>query len=573
MSKRNERNERPATFDDLREYVDTLIAIGGRRFGRTGRGYLGCALHRPDRNPSLSVYIGYNDVIMVKDHAQNRAWSYHSYLRELGREDLAQAWRERFEEWDPTREKFKREESGQNRKKKDPRLAVPEARVEYPVITPATDEWEATARTKMEGAREALLNGEHPETLRYMERRGLTPELAHAAGFGAAKEGIAIPVYDEELRPKNVKVRRWDESKGGRFFHIFPSRGNGYYFSPGFAWKPMRRVVIVEGEMNAGAVYGALRLPTIGIPGASTGLSRKLVDRLKEYAAEVVVMTDLDDAGRKLMETIKAQLVHGGYDIQRIYIPVEDRFHRDPMDILKDRGLEGLAKDLKERLFNRAAKLKKSRTVASGLAHVAPESQEGLTSKRSLALATDHVVVRRHSFYVPPEEREAMRRVEDYLTGEAIKEGAPPGHARRAVRKWLDENRITPRSALFMLYEYNGVNTGTREMNPKFVYQRQNHALFRLYRVYDEKMNIVGFDITKLLEDAVRAILGMLEEAILFFQKLKERIDEERRKFAEWIRGIPHLLGYIVRRKTPAVEALAGPPPIPVAASPPVAAA
>jgi len=569
MSKRNERNERPATFDDLREYVDTLIAIGGKRFGRTGRGYLGCALHRLDRNPSLSVYIGYNGVIMVKDHAQNRAWSYHSYLRELGREDLARLWLERFEEWDPTREKFKREESGQNRKKKDPRLAIPEARVEYPVITPSTDEWEATARAKMEEAREALLNGEHPETLRYMEGRGLTPELAYAAGFGAVKEGIAIPIYDEDLRPKNVKVRRRDGSEGERFFHVFPGRGNGYYFSPGFAWKPMRRVIIVEGEMNAGAVYGALRLPTIGIPGASTGLSRKLVDRLKEYAAEVVLMTDQDDAGRRLMERMKTQLAVAGYDMQRIYIPMEDLYKRDPMDILKDRGLEGLRENLKERIYNRAARLKKGRTTARGLALVAPESQEGLTSKRSLALAIGHCVVRRHAFYVPLEEKEAMRRVENYLTGEAIKEGAPPGHARKAVRKWLDENRITPRSALFMLYEYNGVKTGTRELKDKFRHQRQNHALFRNYRVHDEKMNIVRFDMGKLLEDAVKAILGMMEEVISFFQKLRERIDEERRKFAEWIRGLPHLLGYIARRKTPAVGLASRP----VAVSPPVASA
>jgi 5S rRNA maturation endonuclease (ribonuclease M5) len=564
-------SERPATTDDLREYVALLEELGGKRFRRSGQSYSGHALHRPDRKPSLSVFIGRHGGIVVNDFSWKKSWSAHNYLKELGREDLAKLWRERFEEWDPTK-RDKGERRGQTRKGRDPRLAIPEPRVEYPEITPATDEWEATARAKMEEAHEAILNGEHPETLRYMEERGLKPEYAYAAGFGAVKDGIAIPVYDEDLRPKNVKVRKWDESKG-RFVFLFPGRGNGYYFSPDFAWKPMRRVIIVEGETNAGTVYDALGVPTIGVPGASTGLSRKLVERLKQYAAEVVLMTDQDDAGRKLIETIKAQLVHGGYDIQRIYIPMEDRYHRDPMDILKDRGLEGLKENLKERIFNRAARLKKGRTTARGLAHVAPEGQEGLNTKRSLALAIGHCVVRRHAFYVPPEEKEAMSRVEDYLTEEVVKEGAPPSHARKAVRKWMKENRITPRCALFMLYEYNGVKTGTREMNRKFVHQRQNHALFRLYRTYDEKMNIVGFDIVRLLEDAVGTILGMLEEVIHFFQKLKERIDEERRRFAEWIRNIPRLLGYIVRRKTPVVEAPAGPPPIPTAASPPVAAA
>jgi 5S rRNA maturation endonuclease (ribonuclease M5) len=561
------KNERPATFEDLREYVSLLEELGGKPFRREGKGYKGHALHRTDRNPSLSVFLGYNSRITVYDFAWRRSWSYSSYLRELGREDLAQAWRERFEEWDPTKDKGERR--GQTRKGKDPRLALPERRVEYPVIAPATDEWEATARAKMEEAREALLNGEHPETLRYMEGRGLTPELAYAAGFGAVEQGIAIPIYDEDLRPKNVKVRRHDESKGERFFHVFPGRGNGYYFSPDFAWRPMRRVVIVEGELNAAAVYLALDLPTIGVPGASTGLSRKLVERLKEFAAEVVLMTDQDDAGRQLMERIKTQLVAAGYDMHRIFVPMEDRYHRDPMDILKDQGLEGLEKNLKERIYNRAAKLKRGRTVARATALVAPENQEGLNTKRSLALAIGHSVARRHASYVPPEEKEAMRKIEDYLTEEVMKEGAPPSHARKAARKWMDENKITPRSALFMLYEYNGVKTGTRELNPKFIYQRQYHPLFRLYRVYDEKMNILGFDIARLLEEAVEAILGMMEEVISFFQKLKERIDEERRKFAEWIRNLPRLLGYIVRRKAPVVEA---PSPKPVAVSPPVAA-
>jgi hypothetical protein len=248
---------------------------------------------------------------------------------------------------------------------------------------------------------------------------------------------------------------------------------------------------------------------------------------------------------------------------------MEDRYHRDPMDILKDQGLEGLEKNLKERVYNRAARLKRGRTVGKALALAAPEDQEGLNTKRSLALATGHFVVRRHASYVPPEEKEAMRRVEDYLTAEVMKQGAPLDHARKAVRKWMEENKINPRCALFILYEYNGVKTGTRELNRKFIYQRQHHLLFGLYRIYDEKMKIVGFGIARLLEDAVEAILGMMEEVISHFRKLKERVDEERRKFAEWIRNLPRLLGYIVRRKTPVVET---PPPKPAAVSPPVVA-
>jgi len=551
------QGERPATMDDLREYVDTLISLGGRRFSRTGKGYLGCALHRPDRNPSLGVYIGYNGVIMVKDHAQNRAWSYRSYLRELGREDLAQAWRERFEEWDPTRE----EKHARKERSLRSRLPLPQAEVSYMEVQPATEEWEATARAKMEEALNAVLNGEHPETLRYMESRGLKPEYAYAAGLGAVEAGIAIPVYDEDLRPKGVKVRKWDDSKG-RFVSLFPGRGNGYYFSPDFTWKPMARVVIVEGEMNGGAVYLALDLPTIGVPGASTGLSRKLAERIKKYANSVILITDQDDAGRQLAERIINQLVFAGYDPSRIRIPREDRFHRDPMDILRDGGLEALKKNLTERIYKQGADLKIAHGSTTAVAKAAAMKSPGLNTKRALANATGEEIVRRHAKYIPSKELEAVSTIEDYLTEEAIKSGVKPHIARKAARRWMAMSGITGRTALFIVYEAHGVKTGSREFAGAFVYQRQHHPLISKYRLRDEKYTTVGFDIAKLLEDAVAAIKEMVGEVVGFFRKLAERIGEERERFAAWISEVPKLLGYILRRKSVAVGV-----------SPPVAAA
>jgi 5S rRNA maturation endonuclease (ribonuclease M5) len=549
------RKERPATMDDLREYVSLLEELGGKRFRRSGQGYQGCALHRPDRNPSLGVFIGRGGSIVVKDFSWDRAWSYASYLRELGREDLAQAWRERFEEWDPTKEK-----SGHTREKRRARraLPLPASEVPYMEVQPSTDEWEAETRAKMEEAREALLNGEHPETLRYMERRGLTPELAYAAGLGAVKEGIAIPVYDEDLRPKNVKVRRWSEERG-RFTHLFSGRGSGYYFSPDFAWRPMRRVIIVEGEKNAAAVYLALGLPTIGVPGAGTGLSRKLVERLKEFTAEVVVLTDQDDAGRGLMERILSQLVEGGYDMRRVYVPMEDRYHRDPMDILKDNGLDYLRKNLSERIFNRASRLKKgSSSAGAGVAKAAASRQEGLNTKRSLLMATGRAIVRRHAKYVEPEKVEAVANLEDFITGEAMKEGVRPDQARKAARMWMVERKITPNTALFIAYEANGVNTGSKELKDKFAYARKAHPFTTKYRRKDERGR-VSFDIQKLLEDAVREVVEMAEEVAGFFRRIAERVGKEREEFARWVAGLPHLLKRILRQ--------------PSGVSPPVAAA
>jgi 5S rRNA maturation endonuclease (ribonuclease M5) len=544
------------TTENLRAYITLLEEAGGSGFRRTSKGYLGRAVHRPDRNPSLGVFIGYGGRIIVHDFAWKRAWGAESYLRyALGREDLAQRWREMTEEWDPTKVRVESRRS-------EAELPLPKAEVKYMEVTPATDEWEATARAKMEEALRAIEDGEHLETLNYMESRGLKPEYAYAAGLGALKDGIAIPVYDEDLRPKGVKVRKWDESKG-RFVSVFPGRGNGYYFSPGFAWKPMQRVAIVEGETNAAAVYVALDIPTIGIPGASTGLSRKLAERLKEFAHSVVVMTDLDDPGRQLKDRIIEQLYNVGYDISRVRIPREDRFHRDPMDILRDMGLDGLANSLKERIYNQGANVKRGRGSSTAVAKAAARKKSGLNTKRALANATGEEIVRRHAKFIEEEELEAVSIIEDYLAGKVVKSGVGNvAIVRKAVRRWMVMSGITGRTALFILYEANGIKTGSREFEGKFSYQRQHHRLIKQYRIRNEGMTVVGFDIAKLLEDAVAAIVGMLGEVAGFFKKLAERIKEERDAFAAWIKDAPRLLGYIVRKKVKAV-----------AASPPVAAA
>jgi 5S rRNA maturation endonuclease (ribonuclease M5) len=555
-------SKRTFTFEDLRAYITLLEEAGGRGFKRTTNGYLGCAAHRVDRTPSLGVFIGSGGGIVVHDHAWKKSWSAYNYLKEaLGREDLAQRWLEMTREWDPTKERSQAPRKRYRHNSVKSRPELPRGEVSYTNVQPATDEWEATARAKMEEALMAIENGEHPETLRYMEKRGLKPEYAYAAGLGALKEGIAIPVYDEDIRMKNVKVRRHEESKGGRFFYVFSDRGNGYYFSPDFAWKPMQRVIIVEGETNAAAVYVALGVPTIGVPGASTGLSRKLAERLKEYAAEVVVMTDQDDAGRQLMERIKAQLVAVGYDRQRIFIPVEDRYHRDPMDILKDHGLDYLRENLKERIYNRGSSLKRGGSSAgNGIALAASLKHEGLNTKRSLLMATGHEMVRRHAKYIPPEQLEAVASVENFITRELMWRQVEPVKARKAARKWMVERRITPLTALFLTYEANDVDTGaSEELRNTFAYQRKQHPFTTKYRYYDEDGR-VRFDIEKLLEDAVNEAMEIVEEVVAFFKKLAERVNAEREEFAKWMAGLPHLLKHILRR------AVGGSPPVAAAA-------
>jgi 5S rRNA maturation endonuclease (ribonuclease M5) len=549
-------------MEDLRAYLSLLEEAGGRGFKKSTRGYSGHAAHRVDRTPSLGVFIGSEGGIVVHDFSWKKSWSAYNYLKEaLGREDLARRWLEMTGGWDPTKDATPKRWNPTGRRN----VALPKETT-YTEITPSTDEWEATARAKMAEAREAIENGEHPDTLRYMEERGLKPEYAYAAGLGAVEMGIAIPVYDDNARLKGIKVRKWDESEG-RFVSVFPGRGNGYYFSPDFTWKPMQRVIIVEGELNAAAVYLALDIPTIGLPGASTGLSRNLAKRLKEYAGEVVVITDQDDPGRELRERIVGQLYDAGYDRARIRIPMEDRYHRDAMDILKDRGLEYLTEYLKAYVYEHGTHVKMGRGASTAVAKAAARRYKGLNTKRALANATGEVIVRRHAKFIPENELEAVSVIEDYLTekvmaksrGKAVKAAL----IRKAVRRWMVMNSITARTALFLVYELKGVKTGSREFKGGFSYQRQHHPLIQKYRIYDEKMNLVGFDVAKLLEDAATTILAMLEEVASFFRKVAERIKEERDAFAAWIKDAPRLLAHIVRKK---VSAVAASPPATLAA-------
>ena len=530
----------------LENFIALLEEVGGARLKRNGKNrYSGHALHRPDRKPSLSVFIGRDGGVVVKDFSNEKAWSGYRYLRDaLGREDLARRWLERFEEWSPTKH------TNNTRKEKTlrSRLPLPTTEVAYTEVLPTTDEWEATARAKMQEAQEAIENGEHPKALDYMESRGLTPEYAYAAGFGAVEAGIAIPVYDEDLRLKNVKVRLWDERRC-RYVYLFKDRGNGYYFSPDFAWKPMRRLVIMEGELNAGASYLTLDLPTIGIPGASTGLSKKLAERIKECADSVVIMTDLDDAGRQLAERIFNQLVSIGYERRQIRVPREDRYHRDPMDILKDHGLDYLGQNLKERIYKQGADLRPARRASTTVAKAAAMSGSGLNTKRALANATGEEIVRRHAKHVPQDELEATSTIENYLTEEVMRRGVNPIMARKTVRRWMVMYGITGRTALFIIYEVHGKKTGSRELGGRFSYQRQRHPLMQKYRLHNERYETTGFDIERLLEDAVAAIKGMVQPVMGFFKKLAERINKERRAFAAWISGFPRLLGYILRQK------------------------
>jgi len=525
----------------IERFINLLEQAGGR-FKRAGKGYLGHALHRPDRNPSLSVFPGSEGTVLVKDHATGESWTAYRYLKEaLGREDLAKEWLEMTRPWDPTRV------VEQPARKKAP-IPMPRVRVSYLKVQPSTPEWEASARKVMEEALAAIENGEHPRTLEYMEGRGLLPEYAYAAGLGALDKGIAIPVYDDHARLKSVKVRKWDD-KGGRFVSVFSGRGNGYYFSPEFSWKPMTRVAIVEGELNAAAVYLALDLPTIGVPGASTGLSEEMVRLLKENAREVIILTDTDDAGRKLMERIQDQLVMGGYEMSRIVIPMEDRYHRDPMDILHDHGLDGLRERLVERVYNRGARLRKGTGARRQIAKMAARTSEGLNTKRALGNASGYLIVRRHASYEPPDEREALAALEQYLVREAMRKGLKFEVAVKAARQYMGRHGITGRTALFIISELNGEDTSSREARQRFVYQRSAQALFTPYRSVNEKGAFV-FNMDALLRDAVKWILDAASEVMGFFRKVAEAIRKEREVFSAWSRGYPHLVRNLIRRPT-----------------------
>ncbi len=353
----------------IAQAAEIIRRYGGKVASR-GRDYVKFhAPHRTDREASLSVFVSEDGGIIVKDHATGEAWSLYRYLVEVLRVSPEEARRELgLENYAPTRAP----------KKRSPLVQVKPVEVSFAEVRPPTEEEEARA-TELWAESVARLDM-YDKLGGYAKERGFTRALMSKAGLGLSEDGgIVIPSFDSEGRLKNLKVRHKDGERS-RYSYAISGAGQGYYLSPGVFGNEKGMVVVVEGELNAAALYAVLDLPTIGIPGASFGLSRELAEKLLEMRKLIVIWTDPDEAGIGLARKLIYQLLAVGVPRDMILIPKEEQFHRDAADLLKMGGPKLLSKVVQKNFFGAKRLLKRVGSVKRFLALEA--ASMGATSKR-----------------------------------------------------------------------------------------------------------------------------------------------------------------------------------------------
>ncbi|MCX7946886.1 MAG: toprim domain-containing protein, partial [Hydrogenophilus sp.] len=282
------------------------------------------ALHREDRNPSLSIFKGRDGNWVVKDHGTGESWSLYSYLLRIGlgadeaREMLG------LGQWE-RREKPKDQPLSWLKRVVDIQRPVPNPH-------PLSDE---AVRKVEEAWTEALSRLGDERLTKYLQERGFSPEKAADLGLGVDEKGnIIIPTFDPDGRPRNLQVRK---AKGEpRYYFIFSGHEGGYYMA-GELERPSL-VQLVEGPLNAASLALIRQVENeayIGVPGASHGLTEALVERLRQWGAPIIIWVDADDAGRRAREKWVETLLAAGFERRNILIPHEDHGHRDINDILR----------------------------------------------------------------------------------------------------------------------------------------------------------------------------------------------------------------------------------------------
>lgn len=137
-----------------------------------------------------------------------------------------------------------------------------------------------------------LLAGEYKP----LERRGLDAETLRKYDYRVGSGYHAATYYDADGVPVAQKVRR----PGKAFSWVGDPKRAGLYGQ--HIWKPGRKVVVTEGEIDAltMAQVQGLRWPVVSVPNGAQGAAKsvaKAVEYLEAYD-EVVFMFDSDEPGR-----------------------------------------------------------------------------------------------------------------------------------------------------------------------------------------------------------------------------------------------------------------------------------
>lgn len=286
------------------------------------------ALDRQDKNPSLSVFVGYKGTIMYKDFATGKSGPLVKYLEEHAPE-YAHA--------------FKGKEVPQGKRAKktineEVQTAL-QALEGKPVPIPKND-----LRAEMVRYTQGVLVKWGTPQTEYIRTRlpGLTPTELTKLGVGADENGnIAIPSYvlhNGTPTLVNIKIRHKSGKPRYSYRH---GQGQGVYMVGNTA-EPYT-VFLVEGELNAIALGAALlkansldKYLCIGLPGANTLLPQNLKPYMVQYASKgalFMLKADNDGPGRNLVVKLMAQLAMWGIPAHQIGVANWDRRGEDINDI------------------------------------------------------------------------------------------------------------------------------------------------------------------------------------------------------------------------------------------------
>jgi hypothetical protein len=379
--------------------IQQIFKTKGCEIRKGGKGFLTNALHRPDKNPSLSVFQGKGGGWIAHDFSTGESWPLWKYLEEYagyGRYELVRLGL--FEER-PKKDDW-RLESKTSRVLNSLRAAA--QKILEPIAFAPTPNAKPPAEAE-NTLMDALSRLADTKATGYLRQRGFTRDDAADLGIGVLEDGsLVFPEYDLPGSPiRNLKVRNAQE-RAGRFRYLFKGVGNG--FAMFGDWQSANAVAIVEGEVNAASFYLATSGKfVIAIPGASKGLTEPLAMKVMDSGKLVELWFDNDEAGRKGLEKVKAQLLRAGIEPMRIVIPKENPIKDiDLNNIFCKQGRAGLAEHIKKRLGRSGRVARSARKSGKALVKYLDGVQDARTGALRVGYESHKSMIRCHRTQVNP---------------------------------------------------------------------------------------------------------------------------------------------------------------------------
>jgi len=251
---------------DLPALVAELWPESGARPGRAG---VCRAVWRGDTHPSLSLFQA-RGMWFWKDHATGESGNaFHLLLKSgMSKEEAAELLKARAGEG----------------------AALP---IQRPLSGQTADAARQTGLTPRE--QHALAAAQQRLDEAAIAGRGITLEQARRVGLGKSRQGdLVIPILGPTGEVQAIKARLRNPTDF-RYRYLTPGRGAPAWFSPGFARRPERPVIVMEGELNAITSWFALkgRADLVGLPGVEGAVPWAHLTGRRVY-----LYADEDEGGR-----------------------------------------------------------------------------------------------------------------------------------------------------------------------------------------------------------------------------------------------------------------------------------